>query len=95
MYLVLIAWFYITVLMALAEATASNGSILGAIVTFVFYGLLPMSILFYIMGTPARKRALRRQREQEPTPSIAQPDTSGHAPGASQDDGVAPVREKT
>ncbi|WP_082493078.1 hypothetical protein [Acidovorax sp. Leaf160] len=59
MYLVIIGWLYVTVLMAVAEAQAPNGTVLGAIVTFVFYGLLPMGILGYILGTPGRKRALR------------------------------------
>ena len=42
MYLVLIAWLYVTLLMAVAEATSPTGSLLGAIVTFTLYGLLPM-----------------------------------------------------
>ena len=61
--IVVIGWLFVTLLMAVAEATASNGTVLGAIVTFVFYGLLPTSILGYIFLTPARKRA-RRAREQ-------------------------------
>lgn len=65
MYLVLIAWLYVTFMMALAEALSPTGSILGAAVTFTFYGLLPMTIVGYILGTPERKRRLRRQREAE------------------------------
>ena len=34
MYLVLIAWLYVTVLMAVAEATSPAGSVMGAIITF-------------------------------------------------------------
>lgn len=64
MYLVIIGWLYVTVLMAVAEAQAPNGTVLGAIVTFVFYGLLPMGILGYILGTPGRKRALRARQAQ-------------------------------
>ena len=45
MYLVLIAWLYVTLMMALAEATSPTGSVLGAVVTFVLYGLLPMGIV--------------------------------------------------
>ena len=59
MYLVVIAWLYVTLMMAIAEATSPIGSVLGAIVTFVLYGLLPLSILVYILGTPGRKRKLR------------------------------------
>lgn len=36
MYLVVIAWLYVAVMMSAAEATADNGSLLGAIVTFFF-----------------------------------------------------------
>mgnify|MGYP000414433937 CR=1 FL=1 len=65
MYLIVIAWLYVTVMMAVAEASSPQGSILGAAITFTLYGLLPMSILVYILGTPARKRKLQAQREAE------------------------------
>lgn len=65
MYLILIAWFYVTLMMAIAEATNPVGSVLGGIVTFVLYGLLPMGIVGYIMGTPERKRRLHARREAE------------------------------
>ena len=35
MYLIVIAWFYVTRMMALAEAASPQGSILGAVITFV------------------------------------------------------------
>jgi mannose/fructose/N-acetylgalactosamine-specific phosphotransferase system component IID len=63
MYLVAIAWMYVVVLMTAAEATAPNGTMLGALMTFLLYGLLPVSILVYLMRTPARKRA-RLKAEQ-------------------------------
>lgn len=106
MYLIVIAWFYVTLMMALAEAASPQGSILGAIVTFVLYGLLPMGILIYILGTPARKRKLKAQREAEqraydqaqaaqPAPSASPlPDASGHAARGAQAGSIAPVREK-
>lgn len=98
MYLVAIAWLYVTLMMAVAEASAPNGSVLGAIVTFVLYGLLPLFIVLYILGTPGRKRALRererRAAAEAATASVGQPDAGGHAPAAPQDGAVAPVREK-
>lgn len=106
MYLIVIAWFYVTVMMAVAEAASPQGSILGAIITFALYGLLPMAILIYILGTPERKRKLKARREAEQraydeaqaalhskTPSHL-PDASGHTPGATEDSSIAPVREK-
>ena len=60
MYLVAIAWLYVALMMAVAEATSTQGSLLGAFFTFLLYGLLPVSVLMYILGTPSR-RALRRR----------------------------------
>jgi hypothetical protein len=58
-YLVVIAWLYVAVMMAVAEATHSQGSLLGAVVTFVLYGLLPVALVVYLMGTPGRRRAIK------------------------------------
>lgn len=101
MYLVAIAWIYVALMMAVAEATHSAGTVLGAIVTFVLYGVVPVSIVIYLMATPSRNRA-RKAREraewvaqQNAMAAISsQPDASRHAPGAAQADSVAPVREK-
>ena len=60
MHLVAIAWIYVVLMMALAEALSSQGTVLGAVITFVLYGLLPLSVLLYIMSAPARGRALIR-----------------------------------
>ncbi|WP_230681241.1 hypothetical protein [Paracidovorax cattleyae] len=65
MYLVIIGWLYVTVMMAVAEAASPQGGLLGAAVTFVLYGLVPISIVAYILGTPARKRALREKEQRE------------------------------
>lgn len=65
MYLVLIAWMYVALMMAVAEATSPVGSVLGAIVTFVLYGALPMGVVGYIMGSPARKRAIKAREIAE------------------------------
>ena len=83
MYLVAIAWIYVVLMMAVAEALSSQGSLLGALITFVLYGVLPLSIVLYIGATPARRRA-RRAAES------AQPDGGSHAAG----DAVAPVRKE-
>ena len=65
MYLIVIAWTYVTLMMAVAEATSSTGTVLGALITFVLYGMLPMGILIYILGTPTRKRAIRAREAAE------------------------------
>ena len=104
MYLVVIAWLYVTVLMALAEATSANGTALGASVTFVLYGLLPMGILVYILGTPGRKRKIKAREAAEQAAYDAQqaataslsgtPDAGGEAPAAAEERAVAPVRKE-
>ncbi len=63
MYLVAIAWIYVALMMAVAEATNTNGTVLGAIFTFIIYGLIPVSIVIYLMRTPARNRE-RKARER-------------------------------
>lgn len=95
MYLVLIAWLYVTLLMGLAEATAPNGTVFGGLMTFVLYGVMPAALLGYILATPARKRALRARQEAEQAASGAEPDAGGHAPAAAEANGVAPVREES
>lgn len=95
MYLVAIAWLYVVVMMAAAEATSPQGSVLGAIITLVFYGLLPLAVLMYIMGTPMRRRARLRAEQSEQddatqATSSATPDGSGHPTG----DAVAPERKE-
>ena len=72
MYLVAIAWMYVALMMAIAEATHANGSLLGAIITFLLYGVGPLALVMYLMGTPHRRRARQRKEQQEqqnPTPS--------------------------
>ena len=109
MYLIVIAWTYVTLMMAVAEATSPQGTVLGALVTFALYGMLPMGILVYILGTPSRKRAIkvREAAEQaaydaeqaallQPTaePSSVAPDASGEAPADAKGSTVTPVRKE-
>lgn len=96
MYIVPIAWLYVTLMMAAAEASSPNGTLLGALITLVLYGLLPMGIVTYIMGTPARKRAIRAREAAELEAAQAAalssaPDAHRHA----ATDAVTPVRKET
>ena len=87
MYLIAIAWLYVTVMMAVAEAMAPNGTVLGAAITLLLYGVLPLSIVLYVMGSPARRRA---RRAAEARAASGEPDGGSHAAG----DAVAPEREE-
>jgi mannose/fructose/N-acetylgalactosamine-specific phosphotransferase system component IID len=65
MWIVMIAWMYVAVMMALSEATSTQGTVLGAIFTFLLYGLAPMALVMYLLSTPARRRALRAKEAME------------------------------
>lgn len=93
MYLVAIAWLYVALMMAVAEATAPQGSVLGALFTFFAYGVMPVAILLYILGTPGRKARLRAQAaaELQALRLRQQADEGGHAAGTGA---VAPEREE-
>jgi hypothetical protein len=93
MYLTVIAWLYVVLMMSVVEAASPQGTVLGAISTFLLYGILPLSIVIYIMGTGARRRARSAaQRAAEPS---AQPDAGSHAPaGDAVSAPAAPMREK-
>ncbi len=106
MLLVVIGWLYVVLMMAVAEATNSNGTVLGAVFTFLLYGVGPVAIVMYIMATPGRKRVLKareqaqeKEREQArehaqadaaQVGASAEPDAGGEAPA----DAVAPVRKE-
>jgi hypothetical protein len=87
MYLVAIGWMFVVLCMAAAEAMSPVGSVLGALFTLLLYGVLPLSVVLYVMGAPARRRA-RKAAEAEL--DSAAPDGSGHAAG----DAVPPKREE-
>ncbi len=59
MYIVPIAWLYVALMMAVAEATNTTGTVLGGIITFVLYGLGPVALVVYLMGAPARRKAIK------------------------------------
>lgn len=97
MYLVAIAWMYVVVMMSVAEATAPNGTVLGAIVTFFLYGVLPCVILMYLMGTPMRRRAIRAKEKAELEQLRAQVAASDqpNAGGETPTDPISAVRKES
>jgi len=56
MYIIAIAWIYVVVLMSFTEDSIAAG-----LATFLFYGLAPLALLLYLMGTPQRRRNRRRR----------------------------------
>lgn len=86
MLVMLIAWMYVALMMALAEALHPAGHWWGALMTFVLYGVAPMALLLYLVNTPLRRKARARA---EASASAQQADGSAQAAG----DPVAPERE--
>lgn len=89
MYIVVVAWLYVALMMAAAEAVHPAGSVLGAVVTFVLYGAAPVALVTYVLRTPTRRRAAREREAQEQSAaraeaepnSASQPDERRHAAG--------------
>ena len=110
MYLIVIAWIYVVLMMSVAEATNSNGTVLGAVITFLLYGLGPAALVAYLMSTPARNRAIKKRQAEETAQYLADsphpgapshsPDAGGHPPGSPEtvagaaDSRIAPVRKE-
>ncbi|MGK6307777.1 hypothetical protein [Variovorax sp. DT-64] len=96
MHLVVIAWLYVTLMMAVAEATNTNGTVLGAVFTFLLYGLAPVALVVYLMGAPARRKAIRAREaaEREAAIQAGKPSAAPDAGGETAADAVPPVREK-
>lgn len=76
MHIVAIAWIYVVLMMSITEHTVVAG-----VMTFLFYGVVPVTIILYLMGASGRKRkriiaenAERAAREGEnPAPHPPEP----------------------
>lgn len=51
MYIVAIGWLWVVLMMAVTESSVTAG-----ILTFFFYGLAPLALFLWLVGTPARRR---------------------------------------
>jgi hypothetical protein len=71
MYLVVIAWIYVALMMAVAEATNTTGTLLGAVITFVLYGAAPVTLVVYLMGSPSRRRHIKAREAAERAAHLA------------------------
>jgi len=79
MYIVAIAWLYVVLMMSITEQSVTAG-----IMTFTLYGLLPLTIILYLMDTPRRKRMRAQQEKSKGKLSEAQPSPDSEK---SSDDG--------
>ncbi|HYN55385.1 MAG TPA: hypothetical protein VES38_11855 [Methylotenera sp.] len=73
MYIIAIAWLYVTVLMAATEKTITAG-----LLTFIFYGLLPCALLLWILGVKHRrhKKIAKQRTKHLGDDDMHQPDSS-------------------
>lgn len=60
MYIVAIAWLYVTLLMA-----ATEPNLVAGVMTFFVYGFCPLALLLWLFGAPRRARAAQRRRREE------------------------------
>ena len=81
MYIVAIAWMFVVVCMAAVEATTD--SIGGAIVTLFGYGVLPLGLVLWLLGTPQRRRD---RTGRTPRPSGASFTRRGRVERGAEDD---------
>ena len=94
MYIVVIAWLYVALMMAVAEATSPIGTVVGAIFTFVLYGVGPVALAVYLMRAPARRKAIKAREAAELAARAAGGSGEPDARGEAAADAVAPVRKK-
>jgi len=59
MHIAAVGWIYVVLMMAITE-----DSVVAGIMTFLFYGVLPVVLIMYVAGTGNRKRR-RAQEEAE------------------------------
>lgn len=72
MYIVAIAWLYVVLMMAVSER-----SVVAGVMTLVWYGVLPLALLLWLVGTPWRRRrsaVLADQNAREPDRTDPQED---------------------
>lgn len=74
MYVVAIAWLYVTLLMA-----ATEPNLTAAALTFAAYGIVPLALLLWLFGTPERRRR-RAADAARPGPPNAGRDEHADAP---------------
>ena len=67
LYVVALAWMYVVLMVALAEAFSPQGTLLGALFTVLGWGVIPLSVVLYILATPSRRAARRAVDSQAGT----------------------------
>ncbi len=98
MWIIVIAWLYVVVTMSLAEATAPQGTVLGAMITFVFYGVGPLALMMYLLNTRNRRKGRRKAEAEERrrhVASLAESAAQADPSGLPASDAVASERKES
>jgi hypothetical protein len=69
MHMVALAWLFVTLLMA-----ATERSFVAGLMTFLFYGLLPLGLFWWVVGAPARRARSVRVRQSGGEPDRRDPE---------------------
>ena len=51
MYIVVIAWTFVALIIAVCQA-----SVVAALLSFLFWGILPLGLILWLLGSPTRRR---------------------------------------
>lgn len=71
MYIVVIAWIYVVLMMSITEQSPVAG-----VMTFLFYGVVPVTIIVYLSGSSRR----RRQQRQYESAAASKEEATDHTP---------------
>ena len=94
MHIVAVGWAYVVLMMVLAEALGPGGSALGAIVTLLLYGMLPLGLVLYIGSARGRAKARRAAATAPATPAEGSERVDPGGGGEPAGEAVAPVRKE-
>ena len=71
MYIIAIAWLYVVLIAAISDTT-----VVGGVLTLVFWGIGPLALFLWLAGTPARRRAAARSGDASKAPSNDRADSN-------------------
>jgi hypothetical protein len=71
MHMVAIGWLFVALMIAVTET-----SVVAGVLSFLFYGLAPLLLFWWVVGAPARRArsARMRQMADQPDRRDAEPD---------------------
>ena len=71
MYIIAIAWLYVVLIAAISDTT-----VVGGVLTFVFWGVGPLAFFLWLAGPPARRHAAARREDMNDAPSNDRTDSN-------------------